>query len=177
MFKPSCLLGLQVAPTTVIISQGSQTFYPTHSPVGCLPWEWYRYMPESGNSHGGTFTRWIAALSAAPRPCAPHRYSHPRGSSTSSFSLIIGTTGSRVPHKSLAQVHATFMPDAAQAVNRFPLDLSRSSVSPQFRRHRYLFSTPRQWFACARLPECHLTQSQPCLFRQRSPQRLLTHAA
>ena len=27
---------------------------------------WYRYMPESGNWHGGTFTRWIAALSAAP---------------------------------------------------------------------------------------------------------------
>ncbi len=28
---------------------------------------WYRYMPESGNWHGGTFTRWIAALSAAPQ--------------------------------------------------------------------------------------------------------------
>ena len=33
-----------------------------------------------------------------------------------SFSLTIWTTGSHVPHKSLAQVHATFMPDAAQAV-------------------------------------------------------------
>jgi hypothetical protein len=40
------------------------------------------------------------------------------------FSLNIGTTGSHVPHKSLVQVRATFMPDAAQAVNRFPLDLS-----------------------------------------------------
>ena len=27
---------------------------------------WYRYTPESGNWHDGTFTRWIAALSAAP---------------------------------------------------------------------------------------------------------------
>ena len=27
---------------------------------------WYRYMPESGNWHGRTFTCWIAALSAAP---------------------------------------------------------------------------------------------------------------
>ena len=27
---------------------------------------WYRYVPESGNWHGGTLTRWIAALSAAP---------------------------------------------------------------------------------------------------------------
>src|SRR4030042_3324088 len=90
-----------------------------------------------------------------------------------SFSLIIGTTGSHVPHKSLDQVHATFMPDAAQAVNRFPLDSSWSSVSPQFRRRRYLFSTPHQWFACARLPEPHLTQSQPRLFHQRSPQGAL----
>src|ERR1035437_4114808 len=46
------------------------------------------------------------------------------------FSLIIGTTGSHVPHKSLDQVHATFMPDAAQAVNRSLLDLSWSPVSP-----------------------------------------------
>ena len=42
------------------------------------------------------------------------------------FSLNIGTTGSHVPHKSLDQVHATFMPGAAQAVNRFPLSLSWS---------------------------------------------------
>jgi len=27
---------------------------------------WYRYVPESGNWHGGIRTRWIAALSAAP---------------------------------------------------------------------------------------------------------------
>ena len=27
---------------------------------------WHRYVPESGNWHDGTFTRWIAALSAAP---------------------------------------------------------------------------------------------------------------
>src|SRR5207245_4949185 len=26
---------------------------------------WYRYVPESGNWHGGTPTRWIEALSAA----------------------------------------------------------------------------------------------------------------
>jgi hypothetical protein len=38
------------------------------------------------------------------------------------LSLIIGTTGSHVPHKSLDQGHAIFMPDAAQAINRFPLN-------------------------------------------------------
>jgi len=31
----------------------------------CLPELWYRYMTETDNYHGGTFTRWIAALSAA----------------------------------------------------------------------------------------------------------------
>ena len=46
------------------------------------------------------------------------------------FSLIIGTTGSHVPHKSPDQVRATFMPDAAQAVNRSPPDLSWRSGSP-----------------------------------------------
>ena len=49
-----------------------------------------------------------------------------------SFSLNIRTTGSHVPHKSLDQVHATFMPSTAQAVNRSPLDLSRSIASPRF---------------------------------------------
>ena len=34
------------------------------------------------------------------------------------FSLNIDATGSHVPHKSLNQVHAIFMPDAAQTVSR-----------------------------------------------------------
>jgi len=41
-----------------------------------------------------------------------------------SFSLNIETTGSHVSHKSLDQVRTTFMPGAAQAVNRLPLDSS-----------------------------------------------------
>jgi hypothetical protein len=49
-----------------------------------------------------------------------------------SFSLSIGTTGSHVPHKSLNQSPATFMPGAAQAVNRFLLNLSWRPVSHQF---------------------------------------------
>jgi hypothetical protein len=41
---------------------------------------WHRYVPESGNWHDGTFTRWIAALSAAPNPCCRREFSlrHPR---------------------------------------------------------------------------------------------------
>ena len=45
------------------------------------------------------------------------------------FSLNIKTTASHVPHKSLDQVHAISMPDAAQTVNRLPLDLSWRSPS------------------------------------------------
>jgi hypothetical protein len=40
------------------------------------------------------------------------------------FSLNIKTTASHVPHKSLDQVHAISMPDAAQTINRLPLGLS-----------------------------------------------------
>ena len=40
------------------------------------------------------------------------------------FFLNIGTTGSHVPHKSLDQVHAISMPDAAQTICRLPLGLS-----------------------------------------------------
>ncbi len=47
-----------------------------------------------------------------------------------SFSLNIGATGSHVPNISLDQVHATFMPDAAWAVNRSPPDLSRINDYP-----------------------------------------------
>ena len=61
------------------------------------------------------------------------------GSSTLSFSLSIGTTASHVLHKSLAQVHATSMPGAIQAVSRFPLDLSWCLVSHQFWHHIFAF--------------------------------------
>lgn len=49
-----------------------------------------------------------------------------------SFSLAIRTTGSHVPCKSLNQIHATFMPDPTQAVNRYPLGLSWCRDSHQF---------------------------------------------
>src|SRR5689334_25296328 len=52
------------------------------------------------------------------RPCAPHRYSILIGSTYLDFSLRIGATGSHVPHRSLAQSHAAFMPDAAWAAIR-----------------------------------------------------------
>jgi hypothetical protein len=57
------------------------------------------------------------------------------------FSLRIEATGSHVPHKGLVQVHATSMPDVAQAGCRLLLDLSRSNDSSRFRHHPYAFDT------------------------------------
>ena len=66
MFRLPCLLALQVAPTAQARSPaGSQVVYATQWTGSYLPELWYRYMTESDNYHDGTFTRWIAALSAA----------------------------------------------------------------------------------------------------------------
>ncbi|MBW2564395.1 MAG: hypothetical protein JRE29_10270 [Deltaproteobacteria bacterium] len=79
------------------------------------------------------------------------------------FSLNIGTTGSHVPHKSLDQVHAISMPDAAQTINRLPLGLSCRPPSTHSFDPVSDISTPHQWFACAHLLDPHLTRSLPCL--------------
>src|SRR6516162_2924622 len=49
------------------------------------------------------------------RPCAPLRYSGPCGVRRSDVSLGIGATGPHVPHKSLFELRAACMPDAARA--------------------------------------------------------------
>jgi len=56
------------------------------------------------------------------------------GSTCLGSSLRIRATGSHVPHESLIQVHAAFMPDAIQSVDRCPLDLSRANHPARFRR-------------------------------------------
>ena len=66
MFRLLCLLAPQVAPTAQARSPtGSQDVYATQWTGSYLPELWYRYMTETDNYHGGTSTRWIAALSAA----------------------------------------------------------------------------------------------------------------
>ncbi len=81
-----------------------------------------------------------------------------------SFSLRIGTTGSHVPHRSLIQVHAAFMPGAEWALNRFAPPLSR-------RPHPPAVSTPSSSsrhvigrFTFVRLHGSHLTQSSSRAF-------------
>src|SRR6266576_4951571 len=49
------------------------------------------------------------------RPCAPLRYSGPCGVRRLDVSLNIGATGSHVPYKSLVELRAAYMPDAARA--------------------------------------------------------------
>ena len=71
MFKPPCLLDLQVAPTLVLSHRAAKPFTPRIPRLVTCPGLWHRYMPESGNWHDGTFTRWIAALSVAPHPFYP----------------------------------------------------------------------------------------------------------
>ena len=67
MFRLPCSLAPQMAPTAQTRSPtGSRVVYTTQWTESYLPELWYRYMTESDNYHDGTFTRWIAALSAAP---------------------------------------------------------------------------------------------------------------
>ncbi len=66
MFRLPWSLAPQVAPTAqVLLPAGSRGVYPTQWTESHLPELWYRYMTESDNCHGGSFTRWTAALSAA----------------------------------------------------------------------------------------------------------------
>src|SRR5271165_607828 len=63
------------------------------------------------------------------------------GSAYLDFSLNIRATGSRVPHRSLDQSHAAFMPDAAWAEIRPSPRRPRLTNSPWFRHHLALFDT------------------------------------
>ena len=49
----------------------ARPFTPRIARLVTCPEMWYHYMPESGNWHDGTFTRWIVALSAAPATFTP----------------------------------------------------------------------------------------------------------
>lgn len=80
----------------------------------------------------GTYTRKMSQAS----PSAPH-----------------------VPHRSLNQIHATFMPDAAQAVNRFPLSLSWDLYRTPVLTSPKLFRRLIGWFAFPRLSDPYLPRS------------------
>ena len=64
------------------------------------------------------------------RPCAPRRYSGPCGLRRLDVSLGIGATGSHVPYKSLVELRAAYMPDAARAGFRAPPELIPEEGTP-----------------------------------------------
>ena len=67
MFRLPWSLAPQVAPTAQsLFPVSSRGVYTTQWTGSYLPELWYHYMIESDNYHGGSSTRWIAALLAAP---------------------------------------------------------------------------------------------------------------
>jgi len=74
MFRPPCSLDPQVAPTATQKCWAAGPFTPRNGHAVTRHELWYRYMPESGNWHGGTLTRWIAALPAAPQVPSMRNY-------------------------------------------------------------------------------------------------------
>src|SRR6266508_1190046 len=62
------------------------------------------------------------------RPCAPHRYSDPRGLSRLRSLPLHRRTGSHVPYKSLVELRAAYMPDAVRAGFRAPPELIPEEV-------------------------------------------------
>ena len=73
-------------------------------------------------------------------------------------SLRIGTTGSHVPHESLDQARAAFVPDITQAVSRAPLGLVPGQPPCPVSMSTRYFSTRHQRFTCVRLPDPYLTR-------------------
>jgi hypothetical protein len=59
MFRLPYLLVLQVAPTSTAFlrHRAARPFTPRNGRVVTLHELWYRYIPESSNWYGGTFTR------------------------------------------------------------------------------------------------------------------------
>ena len=95
------------------------------------------------------------------RPCAPRRYSQPRSSRSLGFSLLIGAPGSHVPHESLNQARAVYLPATAQPVSRSPLDFFTDPKCNLLSMAVVSISTAHRRFTCVRLPGPYLTGVPP----------------
>ncbi len=137
--------------------------YPTAVPCPRAPpvagWPWAA--AEQRGSFGPVPLQNLHPYYEPLRPRAPHRYSGPCGFSRLDVSLRIGTTGSNVPHKSLAQLRAAYTPDAARAAFRQPPNSSREKGQPPVPTSSNPLSTLHQRFACARLSGSYLPGSCP----------------
>jgi len=95
----------------------------------------------------------------AVRPSPAHRYFQPRGWSRLCFFPWHRRPGSHVPYKSLIELRAAYMPDAAWAVSVHPPSLSREKGQPPVLTSPNPLSTLLQRFACARLSQSYLPES------------------
>ena len=94
----------------------------------------------------------------AVRPSPAHRYFRPRGWSRLHLFPWHRRPGSHVPYKSLIELRAAYMPDAAWAVSGHPPSLSRKTGQPPVLASSNPISTLLQRFACARLSQSCLTE-------------------
>jgi len=99
-------------------------------------------------------------LQVAPSLCSASVLSHLWGFHLC-FSLNIRAIGSHVPHKSLYQVHAIFMPETIRPVIRSPPDSSQSNDYPLVLTSSLRFRHFINWFTYVRLLDTHLTESRP----------------
>jgi len=126
--------------------------------TGCLPSQSGLDGAPSVQSHYRTFDPTMSASAPVPRLGTLTLAEALRWG----LSLCIGATGSYVPHQSLNQDRAAFMPDASWAVSRLLPTLTRGtevrvpvSTSPKY------VSTPPQRFTDVRLLDPYLTDSSP----------------
>ncbi len=94
---------------------------------------WYRYMPESGNWHGGTFTRWIAALPAAPQIPA---------CGTTALGSCLRSDAETLIHGTLWCPHHGLGPRAVFAASRKPVQFDRRCFQPLRAGHGRLNTVP-----------------------------------
>ena len=97
----------------------------------------------------------------AVRPSPAHRYFRPRGWSRLRLFPWHRRPGSHVPYKSLIELRAVYMPDAAWAVSVHPPSLSREKGQPPVLTSSNPLSTLHQRIACARLSQSCPPESCP----------------
>lgn len=95
------------------------------------------------------------------------------GFARSVFFLVIGTTGSRVPCKSLTQDHAAYRPDAVRAGLQVSAHTCPGVSTTLGFDIDDTVSTGHQRFAFARLPGSYLTGSSPAFCRDAHHHRSL----
>jgi len=157
--EPCVNLSIHTAPDVQPLKSTGERLCLTHRAHPVTGWP--RALVEQRSPFGPVPLQNLQPYYGPLRPCVPHRYSGPLGFRRLDFSLGIGTTGSHVPHKSLARLRAAYMPDAARAGFRATPELIPGEDSTPGFDITYGISTRHRRFAFARLSGPYLTGSSP----------------